>query len=612
MSCNSCPCHFKWPLDNVGTRRDPINCEKAWLDFAVRLLSREAVGKGRGQETVWSEKCKPSWWDRKVRHAWKNPTANPKDTKEVLLEKFVALESQLREEKRFPSELEEESRLWSEGKYRELFLMTSLTSLLGKVTSVHSAIEDACGKVKELKATVHQSILANIQNCLTASLKSTEQLTCANSKSCSRDTTNTKAATKKRNFESLDLHKENIECPPAKQRKLEPTYPSCKQNLANCLVHLDDRQPTTILQFAQKLLAKRKSNPQKSSENKGSRNMNSSKFQREILPKTVPQLVVPQAGVAQLNTTCSQSLQGSSTVAPAAVAFVPATAPVCTVTVTPEEPGYFLSPKTLTPLTGASHTLGTSNIPSDLGIESFPNDCYLDVSETSPQASPAAQESAFTVRTNPHLLKPESPSASSEPTETSSPSCASLSQVSTTPGYVGEFCDKILQSKSHAGPESSSSAESCVTSSPEIDLDFLVNDLNLDELCSELFKESSSPHTAVPFASPSNTESGSQMKPQNYTSLHTLCENKIEENSSLTGSETLLEATHFTGSETVLEIGSQTRCSSSSPDIGYCSDSSPFSSSASDPMQEAADLDPAFLLDKFLSYAENPFSQDLL
>lgn len=176
MSCHSCPCQFNWPIDTQGSKRDPVTSEKAWLDFAVRCLSREAVCRGRGQETVWGAACKPSWWDVEMGIQWKNPTANPKDTKDVLLKKYKALDRHLREEGRFPKELEEESKLFDDGKYKELFLLTSLTSLLGKVTGVHSATLDAATKTENLKAEINQSLLQDINSCLRSTLSAIENL----------------------------------------------------------------------------------------------------------------------------------------------------------------------------------------------------------------------------------------------------------------------------------------------------------------------------------------------------------------------------------------------------------------------------------------------------
>jgi len=181
MSCLSCPCQFNWPIDTQGSKRDPVTSEKAWLDFAVRCLSRETVGRGRGQETVWGAACKPSWWDAEMGILWKNPTANPKDTKDVLLKKYKALDRHLREEGRFPKELEEESKLFNEGKNKELFLLTSLTSLLGKVTGVHSATLDAATKTENLKAEINQSLLKDIKSCLKSTLSAIENLVCNSS-----------------------------------------------------------------------------------------------------------------------------------------------------------------------------------------------------------------------------------------------------------------------------------------------------------------------------------------------------------------------------------------------------------------------------------------------
>lgn len=195
-------------MDIQGSKRDPVNSEKAWLDFAVRLLSREVVGKGKGQEAVWSERCKPQWWDKKVKLPWKNPTANPKDTKEVLLKKYIALEKHLREDDRFPEELEEEAKLWSEGKYKELFLQTSLVSLLGKVTGVHAAIIDAVSKVGELKAKVSQSLLSGLQQCLSSTLEITGSLTAGD-------------AYINKPTKRASPYIENIESVPEKRRKSE-------------------------------------------------------------------------------------------------------------------------------------------------------------------------------------------------------------------------------------------------------------------------------------------------------------------------------------------------------------------------------------------------------
>jgi len=177
MGCNTqCKCQFNWPVDTLGLKRDPISSEKAWLDYAVRLLSREASGRGKGQESVWGAACKPAWWDSEVGLVWKNPTANPKDTKATLQKKYEALEKHLRAEDRFPHEMEEESRLWSAGSHKELYLLTSLTSLLGRVSGVHSAAVETKFKSRELKAEIGNSLLQDIKTCLSATLREIDNI----------------------------------------------------------------------------------------------------------------------------------------------------------------------------------------------------------------------------------------------------------------------------------------------------------------------------------------------------------------------------------------------------------------------------------------------------
>ncbi|XP_005111909.1 uncharacterized protein LOC101857917 [Aplysia californica] len=256
MSCsNLCPCQFNWPIDTQGSKRDPTSSEKAWLDFAVRFLSREAVGKGRGQETVWGAACKPLWWDSEVGLAWKNPTANPKDTKEVLLQKYEALERHLRGEGRFPLELEEEARLWGEGKYKELFLLTTLTSLLGKVTGVHTAVLDAASKTDELKAEINQSLLQDIKTCLGSTLSAIENFSSNNFRKGL-----------KRSHKSPSVGKEN-EGSASKHPKLnnlskystEPVPPSLENNLKPAeSASVTPASVAVISTFCKKLMAKQK------------------------------------------------------------------------------------------------------------------------------------------------------------------------------------------------------------------------------------------------------------------------------------------------------------------------------------------------------------------
>ena len=626
-------------MDTLGTKRDPINCEKAWLDFAVRLLSREAVGKGRGQETVWGARCKPSWWDRAVNHAWKNPTANPKDTKEILLEKYLALESHLRDEKRFPAELEEESRLWKEGKYLELFLMTSLTSLLGKVTSVHSAIEDACVKVNELNATVHKSILTNIQNCLKSSLKRTEQLN--NVKN--RATTNIKEVTKKarskkRNFNYSGLHKENVECSPKKHKKLEdeqaPNLPipsGCNQDFSDFLAY-PEMHPTDILAFAQKLMEKRKIQSPNSSV---TRNNNTSAFrpQREILPKTQLSVISataplntalqdPNKKIALDNKAAKSFQQSSQTLqTPLNNSVNASLAPVCALTVTPEQLGYLLSQNTLHQMARADFNTPTA---SDLHVQSMQNNSFGQTClslEINKEPTADTNEKTDNFGTDPHLAMLEVPSDTLKSSESAcsnknsqsdiSPNCEPCLENSITSDNI--CFDKVSKSEINPGseyyPENSDS--SSFFPPDDLDLSFL-NNVDVVELCDELFKESHS-SKAIDSIYLSGTDT-SLIEKQNLFDI-------ISENDAENQVETLLEdmatssLTPFVSDlinfgDNPSTVNARVVSPSSSLDIGYCSEGSPSGSTGNNPMQLVKDQDPSFLLEKFLSYAENSFSAD--
>ena len=641
-------------MDTMGIKRDPINCEKAWLDFAVRLLSREAVGKGRGQETVWGAKCKPSWWDRTVGHPWKNPTANPKDTKEVLLEKYEALESHLRVEKRFPPELEEESRLWKEGKYRELFLMTSLTSLLGKVTSVHSAVEDACVKVNELKASVHQSILANIQNCLKSSLKRTEQLNHAQNHTI-REGADVKIKTKKRNFHVSGLQKENSESSPTKQIKFENHQgqnllltSACKQDLSH-----SDRQSTDILAFAKKLIAKRKSQPPKSSMGRNSSNIFTSRPQREILPKVVAQAVsqpnvkphisplstaihnsqpsAESSYTSPLNTAIPNSQPGVTshtsindnalnTNKPSATSHTTPlsnTPPICTVTVTPEQLSYLLSQNSATKL------LTTNDKASDPAVEPVqtvtpepPTFCTHDVK----------QVKKLTInKTN---CSKEAASRFSSIDRNFSMSGGYTDESVSTDHNV--FPEQMPLTVTNFNPSSTSSVGHSTTLLPcsedeDLDLSFL-NSVDIEKLCNEIFNGSQSSNDADPTCLLSMDKS--QSDSQNC--LNTVKDmEKDQENGSGSDLNCLVvgdldqDATSYLATfdqishvDNHRKVEARVLSSSASSDFGYCSEGSPPCSTSTNPnpIQKDSDpeLDPSFLLDKFLSYTENPFYNDLL
>nr|KAG5709039.1 hypothetical protein BaRGS_004678 [Batillaria attramentaria] len=165
-----CGCRFSSPADTIlGSHRDPITSEKCWLDFAVRELSRVAAGKARGQEAVWRVQCKPTWWDSECPNlTWKNPTANPKDSKDTLKTKFECLVQHLRQENQIPGELEEEITLWEAGKISEVFLMTTFSSALGQVSNLHALLDDAFQKMANTGIGIHGSIPINIKNCLAA------------------------------------------------------------------------------------------------------------------------------------------------------------------------------------------------------------------------------------------------------------------------------------------------------------------------------------------------------------------------------------------------------------------------------------------------------------
>ncbi|XP_059171139.1 papilin-like [Physella acuta] len=174
-SAGTCPCHLDWSTDIHGARREPVNNEKAWLIFAVRLLSRTVVGKVNGQETVWSQRFKPSWWDQEVGLAWKNPTTNPKDTKQVLVKKFEALQRHLKNEGKFPEVLEGEARLWNAGKFSDLFFMTSVLGVLEKTIDLHNAVTQLCAR-KGSRIFPDLTLVGSIKNCLAATFSKLDQI----------------------------------------------------------------------------------------------------------------------------------------------------------------------------------------------------------------------------------------------------------------------------------------------------------------------------------------------------------------------------------------------------------------------------------------------------
>ncbi|GFO16318.1 hypothetical protein PoB_004282300 [Plakobranchus ocellatus] len=533
----------------MGYKRDPINCEKLWLDFAVRLLSREAVGKGKGQETVWSQKYKPSWWDDTVNHPWKNPTANPKDAKEVLLEKYEALENHLRSENRFPVELEEESKLWREGKYRELFLLTSLTSLLGKVTNVHLAVEDACSKVDELKATVNQSVLVNIQNCLMASLNKTKQMSLKTTQKGKNADSDTQLKARKRNNDCS--YKENIEWPPLKSRKLDcqhATQLTSKSNTSQ-VSEKSDLQPEDILTFAQRLMAKRKSqsSPQKS------------KSPKQILPKPFP--VVPKCIPPPHTSTYAQH----------------SSLPVCTITLTPEQlrsiwPQSFASETAHQEIPNQSkiHANTDSLIVTPKLSNTQLRDCVYEVEKEPANNFVTLEKTKSNYVTNSLC----SNSAAENPSEN-----AHLVEetMSPNPSMIFET-EPTLASESEAAIGNSNL---CLLPSfdEEFDPSLFDNIEEIEELCDEILSGSkSSDHSDLMHMTSSQNNTCHSVAIADDT-IHDDSPGKIS-----------------------------ARVLSSSPDVGYCSDGSPLPNHQEQEKNEFCTLWPQdgdFLLDKFLFDADD-------
>lgn len=130
-----------------------------------------AAGKARGQEAVWRAQCKPTWWNEKCPGlVWKNPTANPKDSKDTLKIKFECLVEHLKQQNSIPGELEEEIQLWEAGRISEVFLMTTFSSMLGQVSGLHSVLNDAYRKMADIGTGINGCIPSDIEKCLTECL----------------------------------------------------------------------------------------------------------------------------------------------------------------------------------------------------------------------------------------------------------------------------------------------------------------------------------------------------------------------------------------------------------------------------------------------------------
>ena len=205
-----CQCPFSGPADTIlGSHRDPVSSEKGWLDYAVRELSRVAAGKARGQEAVWRSQCKPVWWDSECDHPWKNPTANPKDSKDTLKAKFECLVQHLRKQGQLPGEMAEEITLWEAERKSEVFLMTFFSSLLGQASNLHCILGEAYRKMGDTGISVAPSILTDLQGCLSAcvdKLTDIKNIAEQRNNKCegSKPAKSTSCSGRKRPYDSLD------------------------------------------------------------------------------------------------------------------------------------------------------------------------------------------------------------------------------------------------------------------------------------------------------------------------------------------------------------------------------------------------------------------------
>ncbi|XP_059171207.1 uncharacterized protein LOC131952521 isoform X1 [Physella acuta] len=153
-------------FDTLTSVNKPVKTSKEWLISIVRILSRVYIEKGKGQDGVWSENCKPEWWDREVGLQWRNPTGKSKDTVDDLKKKYEALARKLREERRFPSEFDDEARLWDVGKVDELFQLVSEKNLYESLKNSTCACTSYIDKygLDQINPTIRNKILIEITN----------------------------------------------------------------------------------------------------------------------------------------------------------------------------------------------------------------------------------------------------------------------------------------------------------------------------------------------------------------------------------------------------------------------------------------------------------------
>ncbi|KAK7478181.1 hypothetical protein BaRGS_00030542 [Batillaria attramentaria] len=148
MSCSKCQTPSLGSSDTVwASHRGPITSQKDWLDFVVRELSRHAVSEAH-KASVWQHE--PPWWKGECRLRWKNPTTNPKDSKDTLETKFECLEKHLRKEGSLPCVLEDEITLWQSNRKSEALLSRSYKILVSNCVD----LQDSLTKVLDLKQKI--------------------------------------------------------------------------------------------------------------------------------------------------------------------------------------------------------------------------------------------------------------------------------------------------------------------------------------------------------------------------------------------------------------------------------------------------------------------------
>lgn len=170
---------------NVFSLKKP----NGFLISVLRRLSRAYVSKGKGQEAIWSMKYQPSWWKAEVGLPWKNPTQNPKDSREMLKRKFLALKEHLLAENRFPQELADEVKLWEDGKFASLDVLNLLNKWRSNAMSIFNEVVNAVesSKYAEMLEPDSQGLLNAIQQILTQTVQYLEKMKTSENEKADQD-----------------------------------------------------------------------------------------------------------------------------------------------------------------------------------------------------------------------------------------------------------------------------------------------------------------------------------------------------------------------------------------------------------------------------------------